>query len=319
MDLDQWFQQNTWISSAKHVRFQNQILEAELLNQDGKWIYNKIHYVQELQHLPLINRNGSFYFVLDKEQDDIFMGQLFPYYQGVTIPRIEIDECFLLSVECKPYNLIREKTLSILNSYQLATHFNVYYGYTNELDASKSIFFPYMEQSASRKHITVAMLEIFDLFVKKYQFIKSNAWLLYLEDDVRPINLQTKDVRYLFNIPQNAEVIRPYIGSNSIIDLRQMRYQISFGGGNMHACYLSVSACQKILHYTKKYRWKYPCDVDLFKLAVGCTLFPTGIDGWNFGHCNHQNDITPLLEKSEKIYMYSMSNIIFNQTSLPCV
>jgi len=319
MDVDQWFQQNTWLFSAKDIRYQNQMLEANLLNQDGKWVYNKIHYVRELHSKRIVNENGHFRIVMDSTEDDEFMGQLFPYYQGLTLPKIDIEECVMLSVECPSYDNIRQTTLSILKSYQLANHFHVYYGYLNEQEASRSCFFRFMKPSASRKHITVAMLEIFELFVQKHQVQKPNAWLLYVEDDVRPINVLSNDLRSLYHVPQNAEIIRPYIGANSTIDIRNMKYQTSFAGGNMHACYLSISACQKILHYTRKYGWKYPCDVDLFKLAVGCTLFPTGIDGWNFGHCNHQNDITPLLEDSEKINMYSMSHIIFNQMSLPCV
>jgi hypothetical protein len=46
-----------------------------------------------------------------------------------------------------------------------------------------------------------------------------NTWLLYLEDDVRPINVDKNDtLNILYNIPTDAELIRPYIGKNEKIN-----------------------------------------------------------------------------------------------------
>ena len=77
--------------------------------------------------------------------------------------------------------------------------------------------------------------------------------MLYFEDDVRPINISMdENLHFLYNIPSNAELIRPYIGKNEWCSLKNVTYNRSFGGGNNHAFYISVSGCKKVLHYALK-------------------------------------------------------------------
>ena len=224
----------------------------------------------------------------------------------------------MLSVNIPKYNKIREETLNILNDYKLPK-IDVFYGYTPDTKFN-SKFYDLMENKDQRNELALGMLEIFENFVNKYEKQSENAWLLYLEDDVRPINIDKNDnLNILYNIPADAELIRPYIGKNEKINMKNMKYDISYSGGLNHAFYISVSGCKKVLNYAKKYKWKYVCDVDLYKLAKHCGGFPTGIDGWSLESTNNSNDITPLLQEKEKINMYSMSNIIFDQTSLPLV
>jgi hypothetical protein len=59
--------------------------------------------------------------------------------------------------------------------------------------------------------------------------------------------------------------------------------------------------------------------MDLYRLSRYCGGFPTNIDhGWTLIGVNNNNDISPLLTEDEKINTYSMSHLIFNQTSNPC-
>jgi len=73
--------------------------------------------------------------------------------------------------------------------------------------------------------------------------------------------------------------------------MKNMKYDISYSGGLNHAFYISVSGCKKVLNYAKKHKWKYVCDVDLYKLGKHCGGFPTGIDGWNLSNSKNNNDI----------------------------
>jgi hypothetical protein len=70
-----------------------------------------------------------------------------------------------------------------------------------------------------RNEYTIGMLEIFENFVNNRE--TENDWLLYFEDDVRPINLdKSEDLTKLYNIPLDAELIRPYMGKNEICNLK---------------------------------------------------------------------------------------------------
>jgi len=308
--------QNSWIISSRNVKIFNNILEAELKDMNGNWKYNKLEIHPLLLNKNLVNNNGSFQYSLSKEENDFIMNQLFPVYVGPTIPYIHIESCVILSVDVPKYNALREETLDLLETYNLPP-ISVHFGYTNE-DKENSNFYHLMENKNQRNEFTLGMLEIFDNFVNENT--NENSWLLYFEDDVRPINIDIKeDLTKLYNIPCDAELIRPYIGKNEHCDLKNINYCISYGGGLNHAFYISVSGCKKVLNYAKKYKWKYICDIDIYKLAKFCGGFPTSYDGWSLIACNNNNNITPLLEEHEKIVMYQLSNCIFIQTSNPCV
>ena len=178
-------------------------------------------------------------------------------------------------------------------------------------------FYDLMYNKNQRNELTLGMLEIFENFVN--QSI-GNEWFLYLEDDVRPINIdKDEDLTKLYNIPSDAELIRPYIGNNEHCDFKNVHYKKSYGGGYNHAFYISTNGCKKVLNYSKKYKWKYACDTDLYKLSRYYGSYPTGYDGWSLISCSGNNDITNVLQEDEKINMYQLSHCIFNQTSLPCL
>jgi len=306
---------NSWCYSAKNVRFNNNILEAELRTINGSWKYNKIEIHPFLLNKPLHNVNGIFKYSLSKEDEDTIMKQLYQLYNGPTIPYINISKCVMLSVDVPKYNIIREETLQILNNYKLPP-IHVHCGYTKET-SHNSKFNKFLVDKNQRCELTLGMLEIFENFVNESM---DNDWILYFEDDVRPINVDTNEnLTKLYNIPCDAELIRPYIGKNEQCNIANVNYNISFGGGLNHAFYISVYGAKKILNYTKKYNWKHCCDIDIFKIAKHCRLFPTGYDGWDLSSSNGINDITEKLEEEEKINMYQMSHCIFNQTSNPCV
>jgi len=306
---------NSWLHSAKNIRFNNNILEADLKNKNECWKYNRIEIHPLLLDKHLYNDDGLFKYNLSREEDDTVMKQLFPLYNGPTIPYINISKCVMLSVNIPKYNNLRKETLQILNNYKLPP-IHVHYGYTRETSPT-SKFYNYIINKDNRIELTMGMLEIFENFVNEST---DNEWLLYFEDDVRPINIDiNQDLTKLYNIPEDSELIRPYIGKNEYCNITNINYNISYGGALAHAFYISTNACKKVLNYTKKYNWKHSCDIDLFMLAKHCGKYPTRYDGWYFQGCGGNNDITENLEEIEKINMYQMSNCIFNQTSNPCV
>lgn len=307
---------NSWVKSSRNVKFSNNILEVDLRDSHGNWKYNKMEIHPLLLNKNLSNNNGTLKYNLSREEDDDIMNQLFPVYTGETIPYIDIKECVMISVDLPKYNSLREDTLDILNNYNLPP-ISVYFGYTSETKQN-SRFYNLMENNNRRTELGLGMLEVFENFVN--ESTSENSWLLYFEDDVRPINIDVEeDLTKLYNIPFDAELIRPYIGKNEHCDLKNVNYRISYSGGLNHAFYISVSGCKKVLNYAKKYKWKYVCDIDIYKLAKFCGGFPTGYDGWSLIACDNNNDITCKLEEHEKISMYQLSNCIFNQTSNPCV
>jgi len=308
-------EKNNWLKYSRNKKYSNNYLEVELLDSNRNWKFNKIEIHPLLLNKKLINDNGYLKYDLSKEEDDFIMTELSPIYKGEVIPIINIDECIMLSVNIEKYNKIRNETIQILNKYKLP-NIEVFYGYTPST-VTQSKYYNFMKNKNQRNELTLGMLEIFDNFINKYKDINKNAWLLYFEDDVRPINIEEgEDLTKLYNIPIDAELIRPYIGKNEKVDISNINYHLSYGGGLNHAFYISISGCQKVINYSKKYNWKYICDVDLYKLAKGCGGYPLGIDGWSLRSTNGVNNITPLLDENEKINMYSMSNCIFNQTSL---
>jgi hypothetical protein len=250
-----------------------------------------------------------------REDNDEIMDQLFPLYTGPSIPSIHIDDCVMLTVDIPKYNIIRSETIKLLEEYKIPP-LEIYYGYTRDT-VKQARFYDLMSNPNIRNELTLGMLEIFENFVNKYP--NKNAWMLYLEDDVRIVNLQPgSDVSILYNIPLDAEFIRPYIGSNEMTNMRTIKYKKSYDGVNNHAIYISVSACKKVLKYAKIHKWKYICDIDIYRLAVGSAGYPTGYDSWSLSETENQNNISNLIPEEDKIHMYSMDHIIFNQTSLPC-
>jgi len=202
-------EKNSWLNSWRNIKYNNNYLEVELKNDNDIWIYNKMEIHSLLLNQNLINKNGRLTYQLDKEDDDKIMVQLFPNYNGNTIPETIVNDCAMLSVNIPKYNKIREETLNILNDYKLPK-IEVFYGYTPETKFN-SKFYDLIENKDQRNELALGMLEIFENFVNKYE----KQWLLYLEDDVRPINVDKNDnLNILYNIPADAELIRPYIGKN---------------------------------------------------------------------------------------------------------
>ena len=160
------------------------------------------------------------------------------------------------------------------------------------------------------------MLEIFDKFLNESQ---GNEWLLYFQDDVRPVNVsKSENLNYLYNIPEDAELIRPYIGKNTPCKLKNIKYLESYGGAANHAFYISTEGCRKVLNYAKKYGWKFEDDVDLYKISKFNIDVPSGYDAWSLKYTNGQCDSVSVDSDDEKLAIYQMDNIIFNQTSMPC-
>lgn len=306
---------DSWIFSCRNPIFENNTLKVELRRANGSYIYNELGIHPLLRNTNLTNCDGIFKYDLTKQEDDIIMGVLFPLYQGVTIPSITIQQAIMLSVNIPKYNTTRNQTFAHLKNFNLPP-ISVYFGFTPNT-VTKSYFYQFMDNTNQRNEHTLGMLEIFNKFVKENED-KGNNWLLYFEDDVRVSNLDmSEDLTRLYNVPEDAELIRPYIGKNEPIDLKHVQYSISYGGGNNHAFYISRDGCKKVLNYATKYKWKYICDIDIYKLSKYCENFPTGFDGWSFKACNGKNDITRKLAEDEKINMYHLSHRIFNQTSLP--
>ena len=85
---------------------------------------------------------------------------------------------------------------------------------------------------------------------------------------MRPVNLDKNEIlNFLYNVPKDAELIRPYIGSNSKCKLQDVKYKESYGGGLNHAFYISTNGCKKVINYAKKYGWKFRSDADLYKIS----------------------------------------------------
>ena len=189
---------NPWINTSRNISYTNNTLEVELRNNNNEWKYNKIEIHPLLADKLLINSNGSLTYKLTPEDDDKIMAQLFPLYTGPSIPSIQIDDCVILSVDIPKYNAIRSETIKLLEDYKLPP-LEVFYGYKQDT-VKQSRFYDLMSNPTTRNELTLGMLEIFDNFVNKYP--NKNAWMLYLEDDVRIVNLQPgSDVSILYNIP----------------------------------------------------------------------------------------------------------------------
>jgi hypothetical protein len=313
------FETDDWKSKARNINLYDNMMEAELQTDNGEWVYNRIEIHPVLQHQTLINDNGSFKYKINSQyEDEKIMNEMFPIYQGETIPKLTIDKCMILSVDLPKYVQSRQKTMAILDEYTLPPT-EIYYGYTPDT-ISKSDFYPFLNPDINKQSGLIAglmatsgMLEIFDKFSQTYP----NGWLLYFEDDVRPLMKKGSDLTVLYNVPKDAELIRPYVGKNEPVDIKDIHYRHSYSGGMNHAFYLSSSACHKIIKYAKTQIWKNACDIDLYKLAKGCGQYPTGLDSWSLHSSGNKNDISPAIKEEDKIRMYHTSHILFDQISNP--
>jgi hypothetical protein len=305
------FENDDWKATARNINLYDKYIEADLEDDKGEWKHNRIEIHPVLKDEKLINVDGTLTYQI--HDDTEIMNTLFPIYKGETIPTISIDRCVMLSVNTPKYNKAREETLKILGNYKLPP-IEVHYGYTPET-IQTAPYYNQMKNPDSRNELALGMLDIFENFTKKYP---ENGWLLYFEDDVRPINIvEGTDLATLHNIPVDAELIRPYTGKNNNIDMKKIQYRTSYGGGLNHAFYISSSGCQKVLRYAKGHKWQYVCDIDLYKLAKGCGEYPTGLDGWSLRSTGNKNDISQAIPEEDKITMYHTSNILFDQTSNP--
>jgi hypothetical protein len=307
-----------------------EVVEATLVDDWGHEQYNRIEVHPALRDARLVNRNGTFAYELDPADDDRVMAKLFPKYVGPTIPLVRVDACVMLSVDIEKYAAARAATLANLRRYVLPP-LRVHLGYTPQTMHRAPNYASMRDPVRYRGELTLGMLDIFaefaELASKSSKSSKSSQsshsghsgqWLLYLEDDVRPVNVrENADLSVLRNIPVDAELIRPIVGRDEPVDLGSVTYAHSYGGGLNHSFYISASGCRKVLEYAKKYGWRYAADVDLYKLARGCGCFPTGLDGWSLVASGNKNEISPLLAEEDKIAMYHTSHILFDQTSLP--
>lgn len=311
---------NSWLKSCKsyyvNKKKGHKYLTAYLDNGKGNVVKNKIRLHPLLEKYSLDNINGILKYNLTREEDDYVMNKLFPIYNGEKINKIKIKQCIMLSVNIAKYNKSRNETIKILNQYNMPK-ISTYFGFTKETVA-KSKFYDCMKNKENNYFPvpTCGTLEIFDKFVNESI---GNEWLLFFEDDVRPVNIDiNENLNFLYNIPKDAELIRPYIGKNINCQLKDIKYKKSYGGGFNHALYISTNGCKKIINYAKKYGWKSMADIDLFLLSKFKKDIPTGFDGWSFISINGLYDAVKVDSKDEKLAIYHMSHIIFNQTSLPC-
>lgn len=311
-------EKNSWLKSCEsyHVYKKNghKYLTAYLYDVKGNIVKNKIRLHPLLENCSLDNINGVLKYNLTREEDDYVMNKLFPIYNGETINKIKIKNCFMLSVDIDKYNKLRDETINILNHFNIP-NLSVQFGYTPQT-LMKSNFFTCMQNRSMRNENTCGMLEIFDKFVHESN---GNEWLLFFEDDVRPVNIDiSENLNFLYNIPKDAELIRPYIGHNDKCTLKNLQYIESYSGGNNHAFYISTEGCKKLINYARKYGWKFVGDIDIYKLSKFNTEVPTGYDGWSFIAANGLCDSVKVDSEDEKLAIYHMNHIIFNQTSLPC-
>jgi hypothetical protein len=286
-------------------------LEVTLRDEHGRPRRNRIELHPALRSSRLVNRNGTLAY--EPADEESVMAQLFPAYVGPTIPLVRVDACVMLSVDVPKYAAARNATLANLRRFVLPP-VRVHLGYTPQT-MHRAPYYRYMrDPTRHRAELALGMLDVFAEFAREF----SSGWLLYLEDDVRPVNVRDgADLGVLRNIPADAELIRPIVGRDEPVDLGAVTYRHSYGGGLNHAIYISASACRKVLAYARAHGWRYVCDIDLYKLARGCGEYPTGLDGWSLVASGGANEISPLLAEDEKIAMYHTSHILFDQTSMP--
>jgi len=309
---------NSWLASAESYSIDDRgsirYLTAYLHDTHGRVVKNEIRLHPLLEKYALDNVDGILTYNLTSEEEDYVMDKLFPTYTGQTIPKIDIKQCAMLTVDDVRYNTTRQQTLDVLRRYNLPK-ITIACGYT-PTTVHKSAFYRYMVHKEQRVQLTCGMLGIFDWFARQS---KGNEWLLFFEDDVRPVNVGIhEDLGVLYNVPIDADLIRPYIGSNTAFKLTDVRYKPSFGGGLNHAIYISGKGCTKVLNYAKRYGWKFMADIDLYKISVFNEDMPVGIDGWSLRSMGGLCRAVRVDSDEEKLVVYHMDHVLFNQTSNPC-
>jgi hypothetical protein len=289
------------------------VLEVELPDDEGRLRRNRIELHPALRRSRLVNRNGTLAYELGREEEAAAMAAMFPAYAGPTVARVRVVACVMLSVDVPKYAAARSETLANLARYALPP-VRVHLGYTPQT-MHRAPYYPYVRNPLRhRGELTLGMLDVFDEFAREHE----SGFLLYLEDDVRPVNVRDgADLGVLHNVPADAELVRPIVGRDEPVDLEAVTYRHSYGGGLNHAIYISASACRKVLRYARRHTWRYVCDIDLYKLARGCGGYPTALDGWSLVASGGANEISPLLAEEDKIAMYHTSHVLFDQTSHP--
>ncbi len=317
---------NPWINSCKsysvYTKDSKKYLEADLLYTENdleeKVRKNKIRLLPLFNNCILDNDGGYLKYKPTSEEDSYITNKLFPKYNGKTIDKLKINECVMLSVDIDKYNKTREETINILKQYKfpnISTHF----GYTPST-VINSTFLKYMNYNSKkiknrqdRDALVCGMLEVFDNFANKSN---DNEWLLFVEDDVRIVNVdKNQNLNFLYNVPVDAELIRPYTGSYSKCELENIKYKQSYGGVLNHAFYISRNGCKKAVNYAKKYGWQFSCDIDLYWISKFNKEVMSGIDGWWLWSIDGICDTIKLESEKEKIIMYHMDHVIFSQTS----
>lgn len=289
------------------------ILKCLLKGKNGKVQLNELELHPLFANISLGNEDGWLTYRVSREENAILMQQLYPAYAGAS-KTIHIDEGVILSIDTPKYNRVLKKTQAVLAGYKLP-EVRVHLGY----DATnyRGSRFDGFVATTDKPQIAMGMLDIFEAFALKHSGSK-DAWLLYLENDARPINVErSENMKVLLNVPEDAELIRPFVGKNQKYVAEKATYQYDWGGGLAHAFYISAAGCQKVVAYALKYKWKYVCDIDIYKLAKRCPGYPSGFDGWSFRATNGVNAISSVLEEDEKIRMYGLSENIFDQASNP--
>jgi len=287
-------------------------IEAMLPDDNGTLRYNRLEVHPALRDQRLVNKNGTWTYEVD--DDPAVMARLFPAYTGATTRILRIDRSVMISVDSAKYTAARNETLGVLRRYTLPP-LSVHIGYTPGTIGTAPHYGNLRNPGTQRSELALGMLDIFEAFVAEFP---SGGWMLFLEDDVRPVNVADgTDFSVLHNVPVDAELIRPIIGHDERTDIESVTYRASYGGGLNHAFYISSSGCRKALRYARQHKWRYVADIDLYKLARGCGGYPTGLDGWSLVATDNRNDISPLLAEADKIAMYHTSHVLFDQTSLP--
>jgi len=304
----------SWYKTAKKISYENERLKCILRKKNGKWVYNEI----EIPKIYLDNNvcfenvDGNFHINLNKNQEDIIMNELFPRYEGSMID-IDIDFCYMLSVDIPKYNELREDTIKILNDNVKIPQIKVFHGYTPK-NYRKAKMSKYIQNIKNiRPELASGMLEMFDNVIKKYN---TNVWFWYFEDDVRPVNMIKGENLKSLKIPKDAEMLIPIRGKNKILDKENVKYRISYNGGANQAILMSRNACIKVLNYAKKYKWLDVCDKDLYRLCHKVNECISDYDAW-CGHIVLSSNKAIKIEQREKIITYSLDTYIFNQTSAP--
>lgn len=300
------------------------MLEADLYDDEGRIRFNRIELYPLLRDVVLRNHNGQFKYEPTPDKIEEVVSALCPVYTGAVVERVSIKKCVFLSVHQPKYQKALHETLNHLKRWKMPP-ISVHYGYSWST-ANESSFYECMKHSAidgRRPELTCAMLEVFDAFARENE---PNEWLLYCEDDVRATNVEPHDdLRFLHNVPEDAEMVRPYIGKNSRCSIKDAKYRPSYGGWSAHALYVSGRGCRKVVDYARKHGWRFECDFDMFRMTRSATQVPIGImpawwDGissdWRLGPA-HSCNIPDVLDEHEKLAVYHTDHVLWNQTSLP--